>query len=89
MAFDRASSYADADVMNKCNEFCKALETTTFVRYQRGKAVANFTTLEDTINQNTERIIEIFMAIRKDINPRSFFSKEKEIDFKVYYAQSL
>jgi hypothetical protein len=89
MAFNRSSSYADADVMNKCNEFCKALETATLVRHNRGQATRGFTTLEQTINENTEKISDIFKAIRKDINPRSILSTQKEIDFKVYYAQSL
>jgi hypothetical protein len=46
-------------------------------------------TLEQTINENTEKISDIFKAIRKDINARSILSREKEIDFQVYYAQNL
>jgi len=88
MAFNRSSSYADADVMDKCNEFCKALETATIVRHQKGHSKGSVT-LEQTINENTEKISDIFKAIRRDINPGSILSRQKEIDFQVYYAQNL
>jgi hypothetical protein len=89
MAFNRSPSYADAEVMDKCNEFCKALETATLVRHKKGHANGGSVTLEQTINENTEKISDIFKAIRKDINPKSILSREKEIDFQVYYAQNL
>jgi hypothetical protein len=86
MEYNRASSYAKTNVLEACDEFLKAMETATIVRHERRKLttspILDIKKIEETVDENKDKINKIFKMIRKDINP-----KERDFDFKVYFGR--
>jgi len=83
-AYNRSTSYAKTEVLEKCKEFLNQMEIATQVRHDPGQANTKPKTLEESLKEKSNLVSEIFKAIRKDINP-----KESDFDCKVFFGKNI
>jgi hypothetical protein len=84
MAYNRSTSYAKTEVLEKCKEFLIQMELATKERHDARKRKTKVKTIEESLREKSDLVGEVFKAIRKDINP-----KEKYFDCRVFFGENI